>query len=161
MPALHRDTLSPMIHGDLALFDAFDDHGRMVAVRKSVSALDDVQRHTWSLLPHATILWFLQPNTVLIYQQDHAQLYQATPGNTPGEAHLQISLYVPDTSEVPDRHWQRNFELLVEVTDQEDFSTAASIQRGFAADAQTHLTFGRNEPALQHFHQRLDELLSR
>ncbi|MEZ5558079.1 MAG: aromatic ring-hydroxylating dioxygenase subunit alpha [Pseudomonadales bacterium] len=159
VPALHRDTLRPMIHGDYALFNAFGPHGRMVATRRSIVELDLRDRSDWSLLPHATILWFLVPNTVLIYQQDHVQLYQSRPGATVDEAHLSVALYVPRASTRSDEHWQRNFDLLVEVTDREDFATVAGVQRGFAAAAQDHLVFGRNEPGLQHFHAALQGLL--
>ena len=156
---LHRDTLAPMIHSDFALFDAAGHHGRMVAVRRSVTELDELPPDQRSLLPHATILWFLVPNTVLIHQQDHVQLYQSRPGATPDQAHLTVSVYVPADSPRSDAHWERNFDLLVEVTDTEDFATAAGIQRNFHAAAQTHVTFGRNEPALQHYHRSLLTLL--
>ncbi|MGB7239617.1 MAG: SRPBCC family protein, partial [Rhodococcus sp. (in: high G+C Gram-positive bacteria)] len=109
--------------------------------------------------PHATILWFLVPNTVLIHQQDHVQLYQSRPGRTAGEAHLTVSLYTPPNSARPDKYWAKNFELLVDVTDTEDFATAAGIQRGYQTRAQGHVMFGRNEPALQHFHRSLATLL--
>src|SRR5690606_4494929 len=98
-------------------------------------------------LPHATILWFLVPNTVLLHQQDHIQLYQSRPGRTPDEAHLTVTLYVPKDSARSDSYWQKNFDLLVGVTDTEDFATAAGIQRGFRTRAQDHVVFGRNEPA--------------
>ena len=131
----------------------------MVAARRSIDEMFARPQEQWSLLPHATILWFLQPNTVFIFQQDHAQLYQARPGRTADEAMLDISLYVPHDSELSERHWQRNFELLVDVTDQEDFSIAAGIQWGFGTAAQQEIVFGRNEPALQHYHAELDSLL--
>lgn len=159
LSTLHRNTLAPMIHDDYALFDAFGPHGRMVSTRKSVADLDHLDRDHWRLAPHATILWFLVPNTVLIHQQDHMQLYQSRPGASADEAHLQVSLYVPADSERSDRHWHRNFELLVDVTDTEDFATAAGIQRGYRSGAQDAVTFGRNEPALQHYHRSLLDLL--
>jgi hypothetical protein len=37
----------------------------------------------------------------------------------------------------------------------EDFRVARAMQEGFAAGAQSHVLFGRNEPALQHFHREL------
>lgn len=156
---LHRDTLAPMIHSDFALFDPAGLHGRMVAVRRSIGELDELPPDQRSLLPHATILWFLVPNTVLIHQQDHVQLYQSRPGATPDQAHLAVSVYVPADSPRSDAHWERNFDLLVEVTDSEDFATAAGIQRNYHSAAQTHITFGRNEPALQHYHRSLMTLL--
>jgi hypothetical protein len=38
---------------------------------------------------------------------------------------------------------------------EEDFVVSQAIQRGFGVGAQQHVTFGRNEPALQHFHRSL------
>lgn len=155
IPVLHHETIAPMIHGDFSLFDAFGPHGRMVTTRTSIPDRPD------SLLQHTTIVWVLVPNTVLIYQQDHAQLYQAEPGPTPDESTMTVSLYVPEGTTRSDRHWQRNFDLLVDVTDTEDFTTAAGIQRGFHSGAQTHVVQGANEPTLQHFHESLAALLAR
>lgn len=158
---LHTETIHPLFYSDFALFDAFGAHGRMVSTRRSIDQLSDVERTAWELLPHATVLYYFQPNTVLIHQQDHVQMYRANPGPTPDSCELFVSLYVPPDSERSDRHWQRNLDLLVDVTDSEDFETCAGIQRGFASGAHDSIVFGRNEPALQHFHRSLDELLAR
>ncbi len=163
VPVLHRETLAPMIFGDFALFDSFGPHGRMVTIRTAIDRLDvdrlDVDTEPHLLLHYATVLWFLVPNTVLIHQQDHVQLYQSHPGDSADEATMTVSLYVPNASTRSDSHWTRNFELLVEVTDTEDFTTAAGIQRGYHSGAQTHVVQGANEPALQHFHHALEGLL--
>lgn len=157
VPILHRDSLAPMIHGDFSIFDPFGRHGRMIATRRSIELADPTAEQP--LLPHATTLYFMHPNTVLIFQQDHFQLYRSSPGATPDEAELSVSLYVPTDTERDDRYWQRNFDLLVEVTDTEDFSTAVAMQQGFHSGAQEHVTYGRNEPALQHVHRSLDAAL--
>ncbi len=158
VPVLHRETLAPMIYGDFALFDAFGPHGRMVTTRTAIDELD-VDSEPQPLLRYATVLWFLLPNTVLIHQQDHVQLYQSQPGATPDEATMTVSLYVPNSSTRSETHWARNFDLLVDVTDNEDFTTAAGIQRGYHSGAQSHVVFGANEPALQHVHDSLEGLL--
>lgn len=41
----------------------------------------------------------------------------------------------------------------------EDYATAATCQRGAKSGAQTHVTFGRNEPALHHYHSTFREAL--
>ena len=53
--------------------------------------------------------------------------------------------------------WDRNFDLLMATVEKEDFPLAENVQRGFHAGAQTHITFGRNEPALQHFHRQVTD----
>lgn len=173
VPVLHRVSLGEMISGDYSLFDSFGDHGRMVVTRTSIPELDKQDRAEWDLYPHATIVWMLVPNTVLIYQQDHAQLYQAWPGRTADESEITVSLWVPDDSPVADDHWQKNFDLLIKVTDTEDFVTCAGMQQGFNAggfqsvdqglngdSAEPHIMFGRNEPTLQHFHRSIEALLA-
>lgn len=156
---LHRDTIDPILHSDYSLFDTFGPHGRMVVVRRDIDDLDAMPADEHELLRYSTIVWAFQPNTILIYQQDHAQLYQVRPGTHPAESIITVSTYVPQDSTAPDEHWQKNFDLLVQVTDTEDFVTCASIQRGFASGAQTHLTFGRNEPLLAHFERELTALV--
>jgi hypothetical protein len=37
----------------------------------------------------------------------------------------------------------------------EDYVIGAGIQRALASGGNTHFTFGRNEPAVQHFHTQV------
>ena len=43
---------------------------------------------------------------------------------------------------------------------QEDYVAAASSHAGARSGALTHFTFGRNEPALHHYHQTYREALN-
>ena len=49
------------------------------------------------------------------------------------------------------RYWDNNFDLLMRTVGQEDFPLGEDMQLGFHSMAQSHITFGRNEPALAHF----------
>ncbi len=57
----------------------------------------------------------------------------------------------PATSQSAVDHWDRNLELVTGVVSDEDFPTGEGIQFGFLSGAQSHVTYGRNEPALAHF----------
>ena len=57
------------------------------------------------------------------------------------------------------QHWDRNFKLLMDPVEREDFPLAEGIQRGFHSPAQQAIHFGRNEPALQHFHKSVKQAL--
>ena len=48
-------------------------------------------------------------------------------------------------------------DLVVRTVEEEDFPTGEGMQRGFAAGAQAHVTYGRNEPALAFFQKTIAE----
>jgi hypothetical protein len=51
-------------------------------------------------------------------------------------------------------------DLLMQVTDTEDFIMCEQIQSSFKSGAQESIVFGRNEPGLIHYHRSLDQLLA-
>jgi phenylpropionate dioxygenase-like ring-hydroxylating dioxygenase large terminal subunit len=162
VPYLHRTSLAGLFHGDLAVFDAFGPHGRLLAVRRSITALDGLPESNWRVVPHATILYCLFPNTVLISQQDHVELWQVFPAQqSPDAATMLITLYAPEpvTTDSAARHWKANMDLLVGVTNDEDFVAGEQIQRGFYTGAQEAVVYGRNEPALIHYHRMIRDRL--
>ena len=46
-------------------------------------------------------------------------------------------------------------QLVLNVVTGEDFSVGRTIQAGLQSGAQTHTVFGRNEPAMIHYHRSL------
>ena len=49
--------------------------------------------------------------------------------------------------------WDKNWKILLSTVQQEDWPVARATQSGFASGAMEDFVFGRNEPALQHFHR--------
>lgn len=74
---------------------------------------------------------------------------------------MQISLYSPNDckDESTKRHWDKNLELVLQVTENEDFPVGEGTQKGFYTGAQSNITFGSNEPALAKFHKTITEKL--
>jgi hypothetical protein len=70
---------------------------------------------------------------------------------------VELALYVPraPTSEEEVDHWRKNMQLVLDVVTGEDFPAGRSIQAGIQSGAQTHTVFGRNEPAMIHYHRSL------
>lgn len=157
LEALHKKSLAPMIFNTYSAWDEWGSIGRLTAARKSITEMGD-----GSLGPHVTQLHFLFPNTVLIHQQDHVETFQAFPKNgSPDAVDIVVSLYCPTKpdTESAERHWANNFDLLMNVTETEDFALCEKIQKGFYSAAQTHVTYGRNEPGLQHYHRSIKQAL--
>jgi type IV secretory pathway VirB10-like protein len=50
-------------------------------------------------------------------------------------------------------------KLIIDVVTAEDFPAGRSIQIGLASGAQTHMVYGRNEPAMIHYHQSMQAAL--
>ena len=161
VPQLHEGTLSPGILGTATAWDAFGRGGRLVVARRSIEAARGRPEDAWSLLEHAVILYLLFPNTMLIHQIDHVEVVQAYPADA-DRSTVTFSLYTPTavTTAGARRHFQTNFDLLVNVVEREDFTLTARMQRGFHAADEATIVYGCNEPGLAHYHRALDAALA-
>ena len=65
----------------------------------------------------------------------------------------------PTRDDAEQRIWDLNWKILVQTVLEEDFPVGETMQRAFASGAQEHVTFGRDEPALQHLHRSLADAL--
>ena len=160
---LHAGTLGPAIMGTTAAWDAFGRSSRLVAVRRSIASARQQPESTWNLLEHAVVLYLAFPNTMLIHQIDHLEVVQAYPGaGGPDTAKVVFTLYTPQPvgTDAARRHFQSNFDLLLEVTANEDFRLGEQIQRGFHAPGKHSIVYGRNEPGLAHYHRAIKEALA-
>jgi nitrite reductase/ring-hydroxylating ferredoxin subunit len=155
---LHADTLRAIFHGNLSAFDAFGPNCRIVGVRRS---FDDIAEGE-SLLPHVTLLYQMFPNAVLIYQQDHVELYQSFPDACdPNVCDVRVTLYAPRAPENDGEraYWKKNLDMIDHVTATQDFAACEKIQANLIAGAVPFLILGRNEPGVAHFHRTLHRTL--
>ena len=160
---LHKSTVHPILHSNLATFDAFGRNLRMIGARRTIEKLRELPESEWNLIPYSAMIYVLFPNTLFIMQGDHLETWHVYPvGNDVDESVMYVSLYTPEaaTTESAKRHWDRNMELLMATVDKEDFPVSEGIQRGFYSGAQDAILFGRNEPALQHFHRSIKAALA-
>ena len=152
---LHKDSICSIFHQNLATFDTYGEHFRLISPRRSIANLRGQPRAEWQVLPNLVVLYVLFPNSVLVWQGEQVELWQIFPdGTNPARSHLRLTLYAPapPATEKARAHWQRNLELVLHVVENEDFPVGEGIQRSFGSGAQSHIVFGRNEPALGHFH---------
>ena len=154
---LHAQNVAPLFVKNLAMFDAFGRNTRYIGVRKSIEKLRDLPQEKWDLIPHTTILMNLFPNTILVMQSDHAEIYRIFPASTHvGESVATISILAPE----PSPKWSRTMDLLLGVVDQ-DFTLGEGIQHNFESGALRKVMYARYENALEHFHRSIREALGR
>jgi phenylpropionate dioxygenase-like ring-hydroxylating dioxygenase large terminal subunit len=161
--ALHQKTVHPILYANLATFDAFGRNLRMIGARRTIETMREMPEAQWNLIPYSVVICVLFPNTVFVMQGDHLETWHVFPdGNRADASVMYVSLYTPEpaTTDSARRHWDRNMELLISTVDKEDFPVSEGIQRGFYSGAQDEVLFGRNEPALQHFHKSVKAALA-
>jgi len=151
---LHNRTIHPIFHPNLGAFDPYGENLRLMFARRTLREMKDLPEAEWNLPRHIAGVYVLFPNTVLVWQGEHAELWHVFP-NGVDRSTLRVTLLIPEAAETEaaQRHWDRNLELLIKTVEEEDFPVGEGIQQSFRSGAQPHIVFGRNEPALQHFHR--------
>ncbi|HEX7035059.1 MAG TPA: aromatic ring-hydroxylating dioxygenase subunit alpha [Pseudomonadales bacterium] len=155
--ALHKRTINPYYYTHPGLTDAFGPTVRMIGVRSSIDRELEKPAADQRLLPHGTTQYLIPPNVVLTHQVDHIQFWQMYPiDGAPDRCSIHFSLYWPaPMDEEAERKSQFNIDVIWNVTTEEDFPQSLAIQRNLASGAVPELVFGRNEPALIHYHQQI------
>jgi phenylpropionate dioxygenase-like ring-hydroxylating dioxygenase large terminal subunit len=159
---LHPTTVDPLFYSNRATFDAYGPNHRLIGARKTLGELRDIPEAQWDVLDHTVVICVLFPNTIFTFQRDHVETWHMFPGDKVDETVIYVSLYIPEPvdNEKAKAHWDRNFDILMATVEHEDFPTCEGMQRGFLSGAQDAITFGRNEPALQHFHKSVAAALA-
>jgi phenylpropionate dioxygenase-like ring-hydroxylating dioxygenase large terminal subunit len=157
LPTLHRETVASLILGNLAAFTAFGDHARLTMVRPGMAEWEQRPEAEWEVLRHILPIYRVFPNTVLVFQSDHLETWRMLPGDAPDRCRIEFALYTPEppATEKARGYWRKNYDLAIRTVKEEDFALGEKMQRGFMSGMQKEVVYGRNEPALIHFHQRL------
>jgi len=157
---LHKATIASIFQPNVNAFDAFGRNGRLIIPRRSLMESKGRPESSWDLLAGSAIVYSLFPNALLVWQGAHLETWRTFPvGGATTKCIAEAALFTPQpaVTDKEKRHWERNMDLLMRTVDVEDFPVCLDIQRGFASGAQTHITFGRNEPALGHYHRSIQQ----
>ena len=157
---LHKNTIAPYFLCDL-IFDAYGPHPRTIGLRKNVvDQLKDKPRSEWELLPYSTTQYFIVPNGLITYQLDHIEMWRVTPIDV-GTVRVATSIFAPETpkDERTLKRWRKNLDILLNVTETEDFPAMERIQKNLQSGAMSEVVYGRIEPALVHLHASINAAL--
>jgi phenylpropionate dioxygenase-like ring-hydroxylating dioxygenase large terminal subunit len=155
-PVLHKNTLSPQFHGNVQTYDTFGRNHRMVLARREIDGMRTMPEDTWDITIAGQPIYWLFPNVQLVPFVAGVFVVRAYPvGDDPGRHVSRIGFYLKP--EVEDAGNAEALRAMVKVTfadviRDEDYLMSAQQQRSASSGALDHLLFGRNEPALHHFH---------
>jgi len=159
---LHKDTLANNLYGNVQMYDTYDRNHRMALCLRNIDTLRDVPESEWDVLKAALPVYYLFPNIQLIMGGGGPTLVRVYPdGENPHQSRSQVSFYLhPKIKEMELDPTQREryqdvetrMHSFADVIEKEDYVAAASSHLGALSGAQDHFLFGRNEPALHHYH---------
>lgn len=175
---LHRNTLGQLMYGDVLAYEELGRNHRFVIATRDIDDLRGRPEAAWHLLEGALLVYYLFPNIQLTVSRLGANLVRIYPdGTNPGRSITRISYYLrpaviealaeaerPAVSAVnaydqEARHGSQviapeaTMEIFRSTIEREDYAMGVDTQRAAESGLIDHLLFGRNEPALHHFHR--------
>ena len=160
IPHLHRKTIGPYFIGNCGTFDAAGLNGRMCVARTSIDAVRPLPEAERNYRTHVISVYQLFPNTIVIWQVDHIEIWRAFPDrDDPGRCDVEMTIYKPADSDRPDAYWEKNRDIAIRTVMEEDFPLGERMQIGFESGATREVIYGRNEPSLVHFHRSIRSAL--
>ena len=160
--ALHRNSIAPFTMHDLNVVDRFGPHQRLGFGASSLPTLAGIAPDDWDVAAHVQFVYLLFPNCSLLVTGDHVELFQILPGASVATSMTHQSYFnrAPLDSDEVVSMTSFLFDMFHAVVRDEDYPCAEGIQVGLASGANSHLVFGRNEPAFHHLHRSYDDALA-
>jgi nitrite reductase/ring-hydroxylating ferredoxin subunit len=159
---LHRDTLASFVYGNCQMYDTFKRNHRMMLCARGIDLLRNLPESEWHVLKATIPVYYIFPNVQLILGGGGPTLVRVYPhGTDPNRSFSEISFYSHagmrnaaqvDGNEVTAETMQERAEGFADIIQKEDYVAAASAHRGALSGANAFVIFGRNEPALHHYH---------
>jgi len=159
--ALHKDTLYNSFHGNVQCYDDDGHLHRMILCRRDIDEMRLLPEDEWDISIAGLPVYWIFPNVILMPFRFGCFLVRAYPtpddpgrhvsrvdfymksalANAQGEEAVEVNQFIATVAQ--------NFS---EIIRDEDYVMGESQQIAANAGALDHIIFGRNEPALHHYH---------
>ena len=158
-PILHKNTLDHDFQGNLQTHDIYGKNYRMVFAYKSFHhVMKEVpNRDEWPFRHITLTVYFIYPNVILLVDALGMDVLRIFPHeNSTSQSRTVHTWYIePNTRAYFVDHaisFREKFDGFNSLIEQEDYAMAATAQRNAQTGIQEEVVFGRNEPALHHYH---------
>jgi len=158
---LHRNTLFNSFHGNVQCYDEDGHNHRMILCRREIDDMRKLPEDEWDISIAGLPVYWLFPNAIIMPFRAGCFLVRAYPApGDPGRHTSRIDFYLkpeianatgPDAAQFSDfiSTVAQNFSGVIR---DEDYVMSASQQTAADSGALEYVVFGRNEPALHHYH---------
>jgi phenylpropionate dioxygenase-like ring-hydroxylating dioxygenase large terminal subunit len=187
-PRLHKNTLAQLFYGDALAYQTFGRNHRFVFASRGIDALRELPESEWTTDNTANVLYFMFPNVQFNVSRDAMLMIKIYPihGN-PSRSLTRISYYYSaeavaameaaktgdaevigadnvyeyDTRQEAEAFsLEASMEVFNSTIEMEDYLMGETTQKSAENGTLEHLIFGRNEPALHHYHNTFREALN-
>ena len=156
---LHRETLAPDIKGNLQTHDIFGMNYRMVFAHQRWEYVVNMvpEQANWPFRAMCLCVYFIYPNSILLVDMVGADILRMHPvGSNVDQSNTYHSWYLSaDTVEKSKENpiiLEERMDGFNSIIREEDYRVAEASQRSANSGVVPHILFGRNEPALHHYH---------
>ena len=168
--SLHKNKLINNFHGNVQCYDEDGQSHRMVLCRRDIDEMRHQPESEWDITITSLPVYWIFPNLILMPFRFGCFLVRAYPSpGEPGRHTWRIDFYLkPEIAETEGQEARDASEYLgniaqgfAQIIRDEDYVMSASQQTSANAGALKHIIFGRNEPALHHYHNTYARKLGR
>jgi phenylpropionate dioxygenase-like ring-hydroxylating dioxygenase large terminal subunit len=158
----HPETFLPYGFDNLTLLETLGRNSRITFPFKRIKKLTDVPAPERNVMGLVTYVYHLFPNALLTILSSHTNLVVLEPVSTEKTRFVNYSLTNAGLGggEEALAAAKKDAEFVGNTGAAEDRAVVAAIQRGMAANANTHFTFGHFENLIIHFHKQLRAALN-
>lgn len=182
---LHKNTLGQLFYGDNLSYETSGRNHRFVFASKGIDRMREIPKEEWNIHEGANVLYYLFPNIqfnvggaismIKIYPHPTDTGRSITRiGHYFSQEMLEMLAAPPEDAKVSDADNVYEFdaetevslitiegikEVFVSTIEQEDYLMGESTQAAVASGLMPTINFGRNEPALHHYHRNFSEVL--
>ena len=161
--SVHGNTVGPHTVGNLLVHDTWGAHQRMAFARKNIQELNDRPPESWdnpesfirvvhSVFPNLSISAILGGQCLVGF------IYPGETSTTTVTRQLILSASVP-TSDDEQAAVETFSQMTLQAVRDEDYALVATVQGALNSGANDSFLIGRNEPAVQHYHQMIGEVV--
>jgi phenylpropionate dioxygenase-like ring-hydroxylating dioxygenase large terminal subunit len=166
-PALHVNTINLGFHGNVSCYETFGRNHRFLLCRRAIDEMRKLPKEEWNIAVATLPAYWLFPNIQLLPTQSGCFFIRIYPHPTdPGRHTSRITFFLrPGVTEEAEgaearRQQERTLaQMFAAIIRDEDYVLSASQQATANSGVLKEVVFGRNEPALHHYHNTYREAL--
>ena len=165
---LHSKTLAPTIKGNLQTHDVFGRNYRMVFAYQHFEEVSKKlpNQKDWPFRYMTLSVYFIYPNVILLVDMGGIDVLRIFPSQNKANQSITCQRWYLNPESMS--HYMRNSHELEgkfvgfnAIIEKEDYLVAETTQRTADSGLVDHVLFGKNEPALHHYHNVHREGLGR